>query len=91
MTKEDLKQFLADEGYDDILIFENPDFANAFVGISTTGQAIYDYERMIECLVNEDDMSYEEAADFISYNTVRSCEYTKDSPIIMCSFEDLAN
>lgn len=41
---------------------------------------------MIEHLIQEDDMSYEEAIDFISYNTIRSLPYAGEgAPIIMYS------
>ena len=41
---------------------------------------------MIEHLIQEDDMSYEEAIDFISYNTIRSLLYAGEgAPIIMYS------
>lgn len=39
---------------------------------------------MIEHLMQEDDMDYEEAVDFISYNTIRSLPYAGEgAPIIM--------
>jgi hypothetical protein len=39
---------------------------------------------MVECLITEDNMTYEEAAEFIDYNTVRSLPYVGDKgPIII--------
>ena len=69
-------------GYEGIVLFNNPSYEDAFVGISSDNRAVYDYDRMIECLMEEDGMNYEDAADFISYNTIRSCDYTENSPII---------
>lgn len=69
-------------GFENVLLFDNPSYENAFVGVSSDNRAVYDYDRMIECLMEEDGMNYEDAADFISYNTIRSCDYTENSPII---------
>ena len=38
--------------------------------------------------MNEDGMSEEEAADFISYNTIRSLPYYPGSPIIVYGMEE---
>jgi hypothetical protein len=38
---------------------------------------------MIDCLVEEDGMSYEEAMEFIDYNTIRALPYYPNGPIIL--------
>ena len=80
------KDILMDQGFENFLIFENPDYDSAIIGITENNQVVYDYEKMIEHLMQEDDMDYEEAVDFISYNTIRSLPYAgKGAPIIMYS------
>ena len=80
------KDFLMDQGFENFLIFENPDYDSAIIGITENNQVVYDYEKMIEHLMQEDDMDYEEAVDFISYNTIRSLPYAGEgAPIIMYS------
>ena len=80
------KDTLMDQGFENFIIFENPDYDSAIIGITEDNQVVYNYDKMIEYLVQEDDMSYEEAADFISYNTIRSLSYVgKDAPVIMYS------
>lgn len=80
------KDILMDQGFENFIIFENPDYDSAIIGITEDNQVVYNYDKMIEYLVQEDDMSYEEAADFISYNTIRSLSYVgKDAPVIMYS------
>ena len=80
------KDFLMDQGFENFLIFENPDYDSAIIGITENNQVVYDYEKMIEYLMQEDDMDYEEAVDFISYNTIRSLPYAGEgAPIIMYS------
>jgi len=77
------RELIKENGYEDIVIFENPSYDSALIGISEDNRAIYDYDKMIEFLMSEDDLSYEDAADMISYNTVRSLQYTPNSPIIL--------
>ncbi len=80
------KDILMDQGFEDFIIFENPDYDSAIIGITEDNQVVYDYDKMIEYLIQEDDMSYEEAVDFISYNTIRSLPYAGEgAPIIMYS------
>ena len=80
------KNILMDQGFENFIIFENPDYDSAIIGITENNQVVYDYEKMIEHLMQEDDMDYEEAVDFISYNTIRSLPYAGEgAPIIMYS------
>ena len=80
------KDILMDQGFENFIIFENPDYDSAIIGITENNQVVYDYDKMIEHLIQEDDMSYEEAIDFISYNTIRSLSYVgMGVPIIMYS------
>ena len=80
------KDILMDQGFENFIIFENPDYDSAIIGITENNQVVYDYEKMIEHLMQEDDISYEEAIDFISYNTIRSLPYAGEgAPIIMYS------
>lgn len=70
-------------GYESVLIFENPSYENAFIGVSHDERAVYDYDKMLACLMDEDGMTMEEAAEFIDFNTVRSLPYYSGSPIIV--------
>ena len=80
------KDILMDQGFENFIIFENPDYDSAIIGITENNQVVYDYEKMIKHLMQEDDMDYEEAVDFISYNTIRSLPYAGEgAPIIMYS------
>ena len=83
-------EYIRELGYDpeDIIYFTNPSYDSAFVGISTDGRAIYDFELMVKYLVNDWKMTEEEAQEFIQYNTVRALPYIGNSPIIIqdCRF-----
>ena len=83
MTLDEIKAYVSENGNDDSLVFENPNYESAFIGVSSCGKAIYDHELMIEYLVTNEKMNYEEAADFVSYSTLRSLGYYENSPIVL--------
>ena len=65
------------------MCFDNPDYDAAIIGVSTDGNVIYDYDKMIGCLMDEG-MDYDEAIDFIDYNAIRSLPYAGEgAPIVM--------
>lgn len=79
---------LIELGYEDAVIFSNPDYDSAIIGVSHDDRVIYDYDEMIASLMLEDDMTMEEAMDFIDYNTVRALPYTGNGgPIIIYKFD----
>lgn len=82
MRRRDL---LNEIGLEDVLVFENPDYDSAIIGYDENrDRVIYDYELMVEHLMNEQGLTYEDAVEFIDYNTVRSCPYMGEkAPIIM--------
>lgn len=81
------RQLLSDLGYEDFIVFENPDYDSAIIGISTDNRVVYDYYHMIWCLVNNEGMDEKSAIDFINYNTIRSIPYIGEgAPIVMYGF-----
>lgn len=82
--KEQLEAYYIEDEETNIVLFDSPSYDEAFVGLTMDDRAVYDYDKMIECLMKEDGMTYEEAAEFIDYNTVRSLPYTGDrGPVII--------
>lgn len=78
------RQLLVDLGYEEAVIFDNPDYDAAIIGVSSDDRVIYDYDLMIECLMIDEGMSMEDAIDFIDYNTLRALPYAgSDGPIVM--------
>lgn len=76
-------EILCEHGYEDAIVFQSPDYAEAFVGISDCGRAIYSYSAMIASLVAEG-MDAEDAIEFIDYNTIRALPYMgSHAPIIL--------
>lgn len=83
MTLEQLKDLITDLGYDNIRVFEDYDYADAFIGMSDDGRAVYSYDKMVEWLMLKEDWSFEEAVEWIDYNTIRALPYFPDGPIVV--------
>lgn len=87
------REILVEIGLEDSIVFENPDYDSAIVGYDENSQRIiYDYEKMVEHLMDKDGMTYEDAVEFIDYNTVPACPYMgSNSPIILRNITDYIN
>lgn len=82
------REILSDLDYEELVVFENPDYDDAIIGVSHDDRVIYDYDKMIDHLVNKEHISVEDAADFISYDTIRSLSYAGgNAPIVMFGIE----
>ena len=64
-------------------IFENPSCTEAIIGVTSDDRVVYDYDLMVECLMKEDNLSWEDADEFIQYNTIRALPYIPKAPVIM--------
>lgn len=78
------RDLLNELGYENAIIFENPDYDEAIIGVSHDDRVIYSFEKMVKCLVDNDKMTDEEAIEFIEYNTIRAIPYFGPSaPIVL--------
>ena len=69
---------------EDAIIFNNMSYDGSIVGVTTDGRVVYDYDKMIEELMQDEEWSYEDAAEWIDYNTIRALPYAgENGPIIM--------
>lgn len=75
MILKDVRELLA-EVAPEAIILDNPSFDRSIIGITTEGGIVYDLEKMAEELASEDEISLDEAYEFIDYNTLRSLGYT---------------
>lgn len=74
----------AEENNIQIKLFDNPRYPNSIIGLTQDDRAIYDMELMISDLMQEDNISYFDALEFIEYNTIRALPYAgNDAPIIL--------
>ena len=53
---------------EDAIQFDGLDYA--IVGTSHDGYYIYDYDRLIECFMSDQGMTYDEAVEWIDYNVL---------------------
>ena len=84
MIDEKIRASIASLGGDDVVVMDNPAFDNSIIGLSTDDRVVYSFEEMVYELMKDENMSYEDAVEFISYNTIRALPYLhNDAPIIM--------
>jgi hypothetical protein len=80
------RELLIEMGLEEAIVFESPDYDDAIVGYDVCSErVVYDYDLMVESLMGgADDMDFDDAIDFIEYNTVRVCPYIGErAPIIL--------
>ena len=66
------------------IILDNSAFDNSIIGVTLDGRLIYDYDKMIEELIEDDGMCFDEAMEWIDYNTIRALPYAGSGvPIII--------
>lgn len=79
-----IEEKLLDNGYDGIPYLTNPDYEDAVIGVTSDDQVAYDYNKMIECLVEEEGWTAEEEIDWIDYNVIRALPYMGENhPVII--------
>lgn len=79
-----IEQYLYELGYEDVVCFKDYDYRTAIVGVTDDNRLVYDYDMMIDYLMEEDDFTYDEAVEWIDYNTIGSLHHDDDRcPIIM--------
>lgn len=88
MSKRDT---LVELGFEDAIVFDNPSYDDAIIGTSHDDRVVYSFEKMVECLMKDDGMSYEEAVEFIEYNTLRAIPYFgPNAPIVLMNEDQIA-
>ena len=67
----------------------NFSYDTALIGVTDDNRAVYDFEKMIEWLVETQDFTYEESVELIEVNTISALPYYgEDAPIIMYPLEN---
>lgn len=84
------RELLNDLGLEDSIVFENPDYDSAIIGYDmSNNRIVYDFELMIQDLINNDNMTYDDAVEFIHYNTLRAIPYAGEmAPIVLNKMDD---
>ena len=69
---------------EEAIVFDNVAYDNSIIGVTTDNRVVYDYDKMIEEMMIDEECSYDDAVDWIDYNTIRSLPYAgENAPIIM--------
>lgn len=63
----------------DAVILDDASFDASIIGFSNDGRIVYDYYLMVDELMKDDDISEEDAIDYIDYNTLRSIPYMENA------------
>lgn len=91
MVNKQLRKKIADAGYENSIVYDDPSFDNSIIGVDVNGKTVYLYPLMALEYV-EDDFEYAkheyegnlddytsdtllEAYEFIDYNTIRATPY----------------
>ena len=75
---------LLEAGYDGVIYLTNYSYDDALIGVSEDNRAIYDFEKMIDWLVEKEGFEDNDAVEWIEYNTIRALPYFgTGAPIIM--------
>ena len=80
-VRSDIREMLPE----DAIVFDNPSYDNAIIGTTIDDRVVYSYDKMVEELMNDENMEAFEAEDFIQYNAVRTLPYIPNPPVIMYS------
>lgn len=83
-----IKQKLEDAGF--ILDSEEVDkavtidgFDDAVIGVSDDYSLVYDYDKMVLCLMLHEDMDEDEAIEYLDYNVLKTYKlYGENHPVI---------
>lgn len=75
---------LRDELPEDAIVFDNMSYDGSIIGVTTDDRVVYSYDKMVEGLMQDEEWSYEDAVEWIDYNTIRALPYAgPNGPIIM--------
>lgn len=75
MTAEDK---IVNAGYEDVVLFSGDAYETALVGVTEDNRAVYDFEKMVDWLMDTQGIDREAAMDWICYNTI--CDLPNTGP-----------
>ena len=74
--ERELEKKLLENGYEGVMFLTDYSYDDALVGVTTDKRAVYNYDAMVEWLINQEDFEDDiEAAEWIDYNTIRAIPY----------------
>lgn len=82
-ANDEIREHLELNGYEDSLVFENPNFDRAFIGLTHDGRVAYSFSKMIKQLAEDAQITEEQAREYIEFNTMRSLSHFPNSPVVI--------
>ena len=81
----DAETRLLNNGFEGVIYLTNYSYDTALVGVTEDNRAVYDFNKMVEWLLETEDFDNPvDAIEWIEYNTIRALPYMgPDAPIIM--------
>ena len=64
------------------ILLQNYSYDSAIIGATKEGSVLYDYDLMIQWLQETEDFSYDDAVEWIEYNTLRAIPYFQSKGIV---------
>lgn len=85
-----VRDLINEMGFEDAVVFENPNYDSAIIGYDMVeNRVVYDFNLMVQHLMDTDGMEYDEAVEFIEYNTIRATPYAGAmAPIIVYNLKN---
>lgn len=78
-----VEERLLDAEYDGITYLVNESYEDALIGVSEDERAIYDFDLMVQWLIDKYGWSETESIEWIEVNTIRALPYMGDKPPII--------
>ena len=74
--ERELEKKLLENGYEGVMFLTDYSYDDALVGVTTDKRAVYNYDAMVEWLVEQEEFEDDiEAMEWIDYNTIRAIPY----------------
>lgn len=71
----------------EFIFFDNPSFDSCIIGMDIQHKSIvYSYEKMIEYYKQSNDVTYEEAKQFVDNNPVALCSFLENPPTVIFNY-----
>lgn len=73
----------------DAVVFDNYAYDNSIIGTTLDGRAIYDYNKMVKELMEDENWSETDAIEWVEYNTLRALPYAGEKrPMVVYGEEE---
>ena len=80
---------LLENGYEDVMILSDFSYDSALIGVTHDNRAVYDFDKMVQWLVETQGFTVEEAVEWIEYNTIRALDYAgPEAPVIVYTLQE---